>query len=437
MIRSGAKSDMISSRYADALEYLNSLKKFGSNLGLARIKSLLEAMGNPEQKFKSIHITGTNGKGSTTAMIAKVLTVAGIKTGMYTSPHLLDYTERINVNGSNVTQDDFALALFEVKKHVDILVNSGAEHPTEFEIITAAAFYYFAKCKVDYAVVEVGLGGLLDSTNVITPEVSVITNVTLEHTDRCGNTVKDIAVHKAGIIKPEVPVVTGASGDALAVIWQKCSELRAPLYLYGRDIYFEKHKIDGLQQVVSYYTKAQGSLGCFRLNLLGEHQCVNSALAVMTLLVLARNDNRINMRAIKEGLDSVIWPARFEVISKEPTVIIDGAHNPAGAKALRKTLNELFLGRKIIFVLGVLGDKDYKGIINELIYPQDDVIVVKPMSERAAEPEKIAREINANIVACYQDIKDGVKQALAIAGQDGVICIAGSLYLAGYAREVF
>ncbi|QJW48982.1 bifunctional folylpolyglutamate synthase/dihydrofolate synthase [bacterium BFN5] len=340
--------------YKEALEYLDSLNKFGIRLGLARIQRLLELMGNPERSYKTIHVTGTNGKGSTTAMLASILHHAGIRAGMYISPHLMDYTERITVAETAITQAAFADAVHTTKKFVDQLLDEGGESPTQFEVLTAAAFHYFAAAGVEYAVIEVGLGGLLDSTNVIIPEIAVITNVALEHAERCGGTLTAVAEHKAGIIKRAVPVVTAASEEVLPIIQAKAELEHAPLYVLGRDFECRSDGMKEYQQLIAFKTENYGQLGPLYLNLLGQHQVENSAVVIMATLLLAQKDERITGQAIEKGLSQVLWPGRFEIVEGQPLTIIDGAHNPAGAKVLRNNLDVIFPDRPIVFLLGIL-----------------------------------------------------------------------------------
>ncbi|MDR3565330.1 MAG: bifunctional folylpolyglutamate synthase/dihydrofolate synthase [Negativicutes bacterium] len=423
--------------YDQALEYLASLNKFGMNFGLARIEKLLELMRHPERRFKTIHVAGTNGKGSTTAMLAAILAAAGIKAAMYTSPHLSDYTERMTVNGQPAGRSEFAAAIAYTSRFVSEMTAAGWEHPTEFEVLTAASFHYFAAAGVEYAVIEAGLGGLLDSTNVIVPVVAVITNVSLEHTDRCGDTVAAIAQHKAGIIKPGVPVITAAQGDALAVIEATAADRSAQLYVFGQDFHGVSAGLDGYRQLVAITTRQHGDLGRFCLNLLGRHQAQNAALAVMTALVLAEWEPRITLPVIDDALAAVRWPGRFEVVNEHPVVVVDGAHNPDGAEALRATLDEIFPGKEIAFLLGILADKDIAGITAALIRAEDAAIIVRPQSDRAADPEVVARTLTTARVGTAASIEDGYAKARLAAGPDGVICVAGSLYLIGAAREIF
>jgi dihydrofolate synthase/folylpolyglutamate synthase len=422
--------------YEESLAYLANLNKFGINLGLARIEKLLELMDHPERKFKTIHVTGTNGKGSTTAMLTSILTVAGVKTGMYTSPHLVQYTERMSVNGQEIPLDQFAQAIEYTSGFVDKIIAHGFDHPTEFEVLTAAAFHYFAICEVEYAVIEVGLGGLLDSTNVLIPEVSIITNVTLDHTDKCGSTIGEIARHKSGIIKHGVPVVTAATGVALDIIKSISQEKSAECYVYEQDFFARFLGIEEHHQEIMMELADAKTIGKFAVNLLGVHQINNSAVAIMAAIILGKNERRIDLSAVEKGLFKVRWPGRFEVISGQPTIIIDGAHNPDGARVLRENLDQFYGEKAIVFLLGILQDKDVKTIVHTLIRFKDKVVVVAPVSERAGKPEAVAREIQAEYVETATSISKGLERAKILAGSDGVLCVAGSLYLIGTARKI-
>jgi dihydrofolate synthase/folylpolyglutamate synthase len=422
--------------YEESLAYLANLNKFGINLGLSRIEKLLELMEHPERKFKTIHVAGTNGKGSTTAMLTSILTASGIKTGMYTSPHLAQYTERMLVNGKEISLNEFAQAIEYTIGFVGKIAAQGYDHPTEFEVLTAAAFHYFAMCGVEYAVIEVGLGGLLDSTNVLIPEVSVITNVTSDHTDKCGSTIGEIARHKSGIIKQGVPVITAATGQALDIIRNISREKSAACYVYGQEFFGRFLEMEGHRQKIVMELKEGTEFGKFVVNLLGNHQVNNCAVAIMTAIILEENEKRINLAAMEKGLFKVQWPGRFEVIPGQPTIIIDGAHNPDGARVLRENLNQFYREKNIVFLLGILQDKDVKNIVKNLICFKDKVIVVAPISERAGNPEVVAREIHAEYVETANSINEGLERAKILAGTEGILCVAGSLYLVGAARNM-
>lgn len=477
--------------YSESLQYLEELNTFGVNLGLGRIQRLLELMDNPQNKYKTVHITGTNGKGSVTSMITEILRKSGIRVGMYTSPHLESYTERVVIDGDEISQEKLAAAITVVRDLCDFMVGEGDEHPTQFEVLTAAAFYLFMKEKVEYAVIEVGLGGLLDSTNVITPEVSVITNVSFEHADKCGGTLEGIAKHKAGIIKPGVPVITGADGTALDIIQRVAADNKADIYVLGRD--FAANAIKPLGQLSIPPNLGNTSVGnmspsmidlqiealsalpysrcepagntsnnqlvefvshCdqmasmdYKLALMGLHQVQNSALAAGAAMVLAINDLRITRRALKKAMAAVQWPGRFEVMPRNGyELIIDGAHNPAGIRTLRASLDYYYPDSRRIFVLGILRDKDFEGMLELLLRPEDRVIFTTPSSERAADPVELLECAAVEAKEAIGDAQRALERGMELAeagtedsengAPETILVCAGSLYLIGYLRSL-
>lgn len=418
--------------YQESLGYLEGLGKFGIQLGMERIEGLLRELGNPEQKIKTVHVTGTNGKGSVSSMITNIILAAGLKAGKFTSPHLVKYNERININGQDISDDDFATVISAVKVAADSIVKKGVcDQPTQFEILTAAAFLHFYLQKVDYAVIEVGLGGLWDSTNVITPVVSVITNVALDHTDRCGDTVARIAMQKAGIIKEKVPLVTAAEGEeALGPIVTMAMFKEAPVYLYGKAFHGTEvtSSIEGQK-----FTLHAGDFyhSDYEIKLPGEHQIKNTSVAVVAAKLLSKQDERINELALHLGVANTVWPGRLERISTAPDVILDGAHNPDGALALRKALDKYYTGQPVQFVFGMMGDKDMSGVIKTLITEKDTVHAVRVGNgERAAAAETLTALIGTNALA-ESDLMTAYNKALQAAGSDGIVCVCGSLYLVG------
>ena len=423
--------------YEQALAYFESLGKFGIQLGLSRIEKLLERLGHPERRFRSVHVTGTNGKGSTTAMIAAILNEAGIRTGMYTSPHLIDYPERLQLCGANISRPAFAAVIAQTKAAADAMIADGLESPTEFEVLTAAAFFWFAREQAELVVVEVGLGGLLDSTNVILPDLAVITNVTLEHTDRCGDTVEEIALHKAGIIKPGVSVVTGAAGAALTVIEAAAKRNGSACELLGRDFAVTGSRVDRVRQIFELRV-GQTPPESYSIRLLGNHQTENAALAVRVCQLLAQRDERLTPAVIRDGLAKAVWPGRFEIFAGAPLLILDGAHNPDGIRTLRQTLDEVFPDRAIVFLFGVLADKNHAEMAQTLFRRCDRAVVVRPHSDRAAAAEDIAREIIEYVAAVKTGgtIGEGLELAKEWAGPDGIVCAAGSLYMIGEVRRI-
>lgn len=423
--------------YTESLAYLDSLGKFGIKLGMERIEGLLRELGNPEQKIKTVHVTGTNGKGSVTSMITNILLAANLKVGKFTSPHLVKYNERINVNGADISDEDFALAITAVQVAADSVVRKGVcEQPTQFEILTAAAFLHFYLQKVDYAVIEVGMGGLWDSTNVITPVVSVITNVALDHTDRCGKTIERIAMQKAGIIKDNVPVVTAAEGDeALNPIVLFAGFKNAPVYLYGKAFWGTEVSSSMEGQTFTLHAGDFYSSD-YEIKLAGEHQIKNTSVAIVAAKIVSKQDERINELALHVGVANTLWPGRLERIHQNPDIILDGAHNPNGAEALRKALDKYYPGKQVQFVFGMMGDKDMSGVIKTLIHDNDVVYTVRAdKGARAAEAADLAKLIGSNAVA-QDDLAAAYQKAVSAAGADGVVCVCGSLYLVGEFKKL-
>lgn len=423
--------------YEEAIYYLEHAGVFGIQMGLGRIQELLLRLGNPQRTYKTIHITGTNGKGSVTAMIASALCEGGIRTGRYTSPHLEDYTERIRVGNEDISREDFAQAVEAVSLAVEAMAAEGMERPTEFEMITAAAFWHFARVGVEYAVIEVGLGGLLDSTNVIIPEVSVITNVAMDHMAYCGNTIEEIAAMKAGIIKEGVPVVTTATAPALQVIARTAYEKHSKLY--ALDHSFDVIGTAGPQdaeagQMVTVREK-YGFAITATIPLLGKHQRINCAAATMALLLIARHEKRLTRTAIEQGLHHVQWPGRFQTFKAGAVDgVIDGAHNPAGIDTFCKTYSDVFGHRKRVFLFAVLADKDYTHMVQELFHEDDYVICAPAPSPRTADPEKMAAILPCRAEA-VASLSEGLERAIAAVQHDEVLCIVGSLYIQGEVRS--
>jgi dihydrofolate synthase/folylpolyglutamate synthase len=384
--------------YQQAVSYLEDRKKLGMALGLDRVRALLSALGNPHKQFKSILVAGTNGKGSVVAMLSAAITASGIKTGAYTSPHLLYYTERVRINDADVGREEFAEAISKVSVVLERRDES-IGHPTVFEIITAAAFLIFAGREVELALLEVGLGGRLDATNVVEPIISVITNVGLEHKEILGGTIENIAGEKAGVIRPGVPVVTSAEGRALDVIKAVSSERGAPLYS-----------------------------ACAKENspLIGKHQRANFGVVNETVDVLGKMGYTVGVR---DGVRGVRWPGRFDVVSGKPLIILDGAHNPGGAAALADSLKEYGYKMPLTIILGVLKDKDISGMIRFLAPLADRIIATKSTHERAAGPEAIESEAKKylNDVVVEKSVEGALERALE-KGLEQTILVCGSLF---------
>ncbi len=426
--------------YQEALAYLDQLAGFGIKPGLQRITRLLELLDLPQEKYHIVHVTGTNGKGSASVMLASVLQHSSLKTGLFISPHLVDYTERIQIDGQPISEQDFADCLDVIKPYVEQLQQEGIECPTQFEVLTAMAFFHFAVQTVDYAVIEVGLGGLLDSTNVAVPSISVITNVTMEHAQWCGGTLEGVARHKAGIIKEAVPVVTAAKGEALDIIRSVAEKKASDIFVEGEDFQVEVISRDISGQKMEFSTELLGiSHAPYELQLLGTYQRENSAVARMAAELLRNLDERITSESIQLGLKLARWPGRFELLNCDGrTVILDGAHNPGGIMALRESLDTYFPEGVRVFVLGILKDKDIDTMLESLLRQGDFVIATTPDSSRAAEATMLAEKARA-VAACV-DLREEPEQALArgleLSHGSVPLIVTGSLYLVGGIRQL-
>jgi dihydrofolate synthase/folylpolyglutamate synthase len=417
--------------YPEALAFVEGLIFKKVKPGLERTEALLSALGEPQLRFPSIHVAGTNGKGSVVALLSSVLRRAGLRVGMYTSPHLVSYRERMIVNGELITHDQFA----ELVGRLAPLIEEVPEAPTQFEFLTAMAFEYFAQEKVDVAVIEVGLGGRFDATNVITPRLSVITHIAFDHMHLLGTTLREIAWEKAGIIKPGVPVVTAEQKlEPLRVIEREAERARAPFYRVdpGR-IVLTDFDWDG--QYV--HTLDWGGL---QLGLLGHYERENLAIALEALQRLSPHWP-LAQEAVRAGVREARWPGRCELLNREPFVIADGAHNVDGAQALIETIeayHQRYMpqGRKWL-LFGVLADKDVPGICQTLFPHFDELLVTRPECERACEPTVV------QALAAAQDrsvqltsLAEGLKSTTSRMQRDDLLCITGSLYLIGELKQI-
>ncbi|MBI4752863.1 bifunctional folylpolyglutamate synthase/dihydrofolate synthase [Candidatus Desantisbacteria bacterium] len=413
--------------YEASIAYFEELGRFGIQLGLERVIQLLELMGNPHKNLKYIHVAGTNGKGSTVAFLASILKCSGYRVGVYTSPHLIRFNERIAINDEQISDED----VVKLTAKISELIKSSCLEITYFEAATALAFAYFAQQQVDIVVLEVGLGGRLDATNVIIPLVSVITNISLEHTDILGNTVELIAREKAGIIKQEVPVVCGVMDEkAVDAIQQVARQNHASLYLVTKEI-----KIEGNTIKTNHNTYAP-----IKLALAGYHQMQNAACAILAAEVLASRWGRINYKAIPHTLNNTHWPGRLQIVGQKPLIVVDGAHNPAGTKVLRKAMEDYFDYSQLILVLGILDDKDKTAMMRELIADNERLkllILTKPKTSRAFPPDKLLKEADKYCVPAmvYEDIPTAMTMAIKMADENDMICLAGSLYVAAEVLE--
>jgi len=419
------------SSYQESIDYLFGLQKHGIKFGLNCTKNILTRLGNPHHSLRCIHIAGTNGKGSTAAMLSSMLKQQGLRVGLFTSPHLVRFTERFRIDDEEESPERILEIFGRVRQVID-----DAEPPTFFEIVTAMAFQYFAEEKVDWAIVEVGMGGRLDATNVMRPQVSVVTNVSFDHEEFLGNTLGAIAREKAGIIKNRVPVVSGARQPLVqAILKATCLRQEAPIFHLGKD-FRAKRNADGSLR----YEGLRRRFPSLALNLAGWHQFHNAALALATLEVLENyRVLSLNPAAIQEGLLHVHWPARLEVLQESPLIVLDGAHNPQGAECLRDALKQLFPKRRLHLVLGIMADKDLRGILRRLLPPAETVIFTQPKYARAANPETLRRLARPYIQRLYviPDPESAIQQAKSLAAPEDVICITGSLYFAGEVKELF
>ena len=414
----------------EAIAYIHSYNWEKHEPGLRRIRALLRALGDPQRGLKFVHVAGTNGKGSTCACLASVLRAAGYRVGLNTSPYLVTFHERIQVDGEMISDEALAALTERVRPAAEAM----AEHPTEFELTTAIALLYFREQACDIVVLEVGLGGRFDATNVISrPEVSVIMNIGLDHTKILGDTVEQIAAEKAGIIKPGCPCVLYQQSESVTrVIRDRCVETGSALTV--ADFSAIKTEFDSLEgQVFTYKGDA------YAIPLLGAHQRKNAAVVIETVEVLRRRGWKLPQEDVEHGLYAVSWPARFEPVSEEPYFIVDGGHNPQCAQTVAENLKNYFPLCRRVLLMGVLADKDYEGL-SEILAPEaDEFVCVTPNSDRALPAPELAellRSFGKPVTVC-DSIKEGVSAAIDAAGPEGMVCAVGSLYMVGEIRACF
>lgn len=422
-------------RYEDACSYLDTLDSFGIKPGLQRIKSLLKRLGNPEKNVKMIHVAGTNGKGSVSSFIHEAIITSGLTCGIYTSPHLLDYTERIRVGREDISKEALAHLISRVKPEVDAMIEGEEECPTQFEFFTACMFLHFSELKLDYAVIEVGMGGLLDSTNVIVPEVSIITNVSMDHESYCGTTVEEIAKHKAGIIKEGVPLVTAAQGSPLSVIKDEAFRLHAPIYVFDQDFSVASRRVLPEGQMITVEWRETFKPAMLITRLRGLHQTVNLACATMAMKLLMEKDSRLSEDAMRIGFSNTFWPGRFEVVKKKDRIFLfDGAHNAGGAEAFAMTYEEVFQNRPKTVVFAIMQDKDLSSLIKYIIKEDDVLFAVPAPTPRTMAPEDLAKAVPCKAYAC-ESIREGMEKAVETTQEGDIIVVCGSLYILGESRE--
>lgn len=410
--------------YSETLSYIYALGRFGIKPGLERINRLLEALGNPQDSFTTVHVAGTNGKGSTASFLSSILSAGGYRTGLFTSPHLISFTERIRIDGAEIDEESVVRCAARV-------IAAAPEQSSFFEIVTAMAALYFAEQGVALAVFEVGMGGRLDATNAFSGILSVITPVSLDHTEYLGSSIELIAREKAGVCKPRRPVVSARQlPEAATVIAEQCSDIGAPLYRCGEefDACWEQGRLN--------YRGVTLSLEGMTTGLSGLYQSENAAVALAAAELLSNAGFPVGEEAIRRGVANANWPGRMEMFPGEPRVLLDGAHNPAGAKALAVALSGIPRAR-LLMVTGVMGDKELPGILSPLLPLADEVFAVAPGIERAMPAERLAqfcREAGAHASEA-SSVEEGIEMARAAAGADDLVLVCGSLFTVGEARS--
>jgi dihydrofolate synthase/folylpolyglutamate synthase len=419
-------------KYKSTIEYLYGLQKHGMKFGLDNIRSLMSVLGNPQRSFSSVHVGGTNGKGSTGSMIESILRTAGMKTGFFTSPHLVNFTERIRINGEEISEAEVIGLADEVRSAANTLEDLS---PTFFEVVTAMAFLHFMRTKVDWAVIEVGLGGRLDATNIVEPEASVITSIGLDHCEFLGRSLKEIASEKAGIIKGGTPVVTAAQQhEVMEVIERKASEKSSALYRYGIEFLAEQLSEDPL----CFNYEGSERYSGIRLPFSGAHQIINASVAAKTAEVIRERYPGINVD-IKKGVESVRWPGRLEMIRDHPPILIDGAHNPHAARALSEYLKKVLSSKykRVILVIGIMGDKDIDGILGPLLPFASEIIFGSPAYGRAASSSFLAsRALSLGYASkTAPSVSGALKVADSLFLPGDLIVVTGSFYTIGEAKE--
>jgi dihydrofolate synthase/folylpolyglutamate synthase len=415
-------------QYQRCLETMYGLRRFGIILGLETISRILDGLDNPHRDYACIHVAGTNGKGSVAATLASILFESGYKVGLYTSPHLVRFNERILINNRQISNNEVVKS-YQAVKHV----HHGERSPTFFEFATAMALYAFSRHRVEWAVIETGMGGRYDATNVVRPVVSIITNVSLEHRDYLGDTLAKIAGEKAGIIKPATPVITGVRQKQVRTVVQQMTRKKsAPLFMLGKDFKVKRNQAGKFS-----YSGIENTWRHLQTPLLGHYQIQNAALALAACELLIRDGASISGGNVRQGLANTRWGGRLEIVSRRPLVILDGAHNLVAARNLAKFMSDNLTGRKITIVIGILDDKPYRSMLSSLLPHCSRAIITRARTGRALPPQKlydIATKHLSN-VRIVPDVAAAARQAVETADPDEVVCIAGSLYVVGEVKE--
>lgn len=418
--------------YRQAVEFVESSSIVRERYGLEKLQQALHLLGDPHHHTEFVHIAGTNGKGSTAAMTASVLQTAGYRTGLYTSPHLMRYNERMQIDGVPISDEDFVEAASQVQRVCEQL--GGV--PIVFEVLTLMALWYFAQQRCDIVVLEVGIGGLLDSTNVIpSPKVAIITQLGMDHTETLGNTLEEIAAQKGGIVKEGTPTVMALQEpSAVAVVQQICNQHHAPLALA------DPERLRVLDASVAGQMLEDREYGKLKLPLAGEHQRKNAANVLEAVAMLRTQGYRISDDDVREGIAKTVWPARFERLSTAPDFILDGGHNPQCLHAATAALREYYPGQKVVFLVGMMADKDTDHMLAEMASIAKSFVCIRPDSPRAMQPQLLAQQLTErfHLPACAcGSVHEGIAEATRQAGKEGVVCALGSLYLAGEVRAAF
>ncbi len=428
-------------KYREHIEWLFAVRRFGSKLGLDYVRHLLAQIGDPHEDFRSIHVTGTSGKGSTTAMVASILREAGFDVGMFTSPHLSTFTERIQVNGCQIPVEDVVRLVEELRPICEEMDGEPElRHPTFFEIITAIAFKHFSEEDVDYAVLEVGMGGRLDATNVVKAQVSVITNVSLEHTEVLGDTVLEIAEKKAGIVKEGGVLITATADDEVYRLFQEiCDGVGSRIFRVGTDITFQK--LDSSYEGQVFKLKGLSrSYDELTIPLMGEHQLLNAASAVGAVEALRFHGVEVPGDTIARGLRGVSWPGRLEVMQTRPLVVLDGAKDAVAAKAVKEALLSEFTYDHLVAVVSISSDKKIAEMIGEIAQAADHFVITSHrVMGRAAKSSRIAAEVGKyhRTFEVVAGVRMAVNRAIELAGEKGMVIVVGSVFLVGEAREIW
>lgn len=418
--------------YRQAVEFVESSSIVRERYGLEKLQQALHLLGDPHHHTEFVHIAGTNGKGSTAAMTASVLQTAGYRTGLYTSPHLMRYNERMQIDGVPISDEDFVEAASQVQRVCEQL--GGV--PIVFEVLTLMALWYFAQQHCDIVVLEVGIGGLLDSTNVIpSPKAAIITQLGMDHTETLGNTLEEIAAQKGGIVKEGTPTVMALQEpSAVAVVQQICDKHHAPLALA------DPERLRVLDASVAGQTLEDREYGKLVLPLAGAHQRKNAANVLEAVAMLRTQGYRISDDDVREGIAKTVWPARFERLSTAPDFILDGGHNPQCLHAATAALRGYYPGQKVVFLVGMMADKDTDHMLAEMASIAKSFVCIRPDSPRAMQPQLLAQQLTErfHLPACAcGSVHEGIAEATRQAGKEGVVCALGSLYLAGEVRAAF